>query len=74
MLPLAPIYAAVQAGTLCAAPLVDPAPARELVIAYPSDRPISPAARFLANAVVEVAADLVERQIWVGRMLSRQKP
>jgi DNA-binding transcriptional LysR family regulator len=73
VLPLAPIYAAVQAGTLSVAPLVDPQPMRELVIAYPSDRAISPAARFLGEAVTNVAGDLVGRGIWAGRMLPRQK-
>lgn len=71
VLPLAPIYAAVRAGALSAAPLSDPAPTRKLVVAYPSDRAISPAARFLGGAVTEVAADLVERGIWAGRMLPR---
>lgn len=69
LLPLAPIYAAVQQGALSVAPLSDPAPTRELVIAYPADRAISPAARFLGEAVREVAADLVGRGIWAGRML-----
>lgn len=69
VLPLAPIYAQVQAGTLSVAPLTDPAPSRELVIAYPSDRAISPAARFLGETVRAVAAELVERGIWAGRML-----
>jgi DNA-binding transcriptional LysR family regulator len=74
VLPLAPIYAAVEAGRLSVAPLVDPSPTRELVIAYPSDRAISPAARYLGEAVTEVAADLVGRGIWAGRMLPRKKP
>lgn len=73
VLPLAPIYAAVEAGTLSVAPLLDPSPARELVIAYPSDRAISPAARFLGEAVTEIAADLVGRGIWAGQMLPRGK-
>jgi len=73
VLPLAPIYAAVESGTLSVAPLTDPAPTRELVIAYPSDRAISPAARFLGEAVTDVAADLVQRGIWAGRMLPRKK-
>lgn len=72
VLPLAPIYAAVEDGRLSVAPLVDPSPTRELVIAYPSDRAISPAARYLGEAVTEVAADLVARGIWAGRMLPRR--
>lgn len=74
VLPLAPIYAAVEAGTLSVAPLVDPSPMRELVIAYPSDRAISPAARYLGETVTDLAADLVARGIWAGRMLPRKKP
>lgn len=73
VLPLAPIYAAVQSGALSVAPLVDPQPMRELVIAYPSDRAISPAARYLGETVTAIAADLVARGIWAGRMLPRQK-
>lgn len=73
VLPLAPIYPAVEAGVLSVAPLRDPAPARELVIAYPSDRAVSPAARFLGEAVTDLAADLVARGIWVGRMLPRAR-
>lgn len=71
VLPLAPIYAAVRDGILSAVPLTDPAPTRELVLAYPSDRVIGPAARFLGDAVTDVATDLVQRGIWAGHMLPR---
>lgn len=74
VLPLAPIYVAVREGKLSVAPLVDPMPTRELVIAFPSDRAISPAARYLGEAVTAVAADLVARGIWAGRMLPQGKP
>jgi LysR family nitrogen assimilation transcriptional regulator len=48
-LPLAPIYPLVDSGVLCAAPLVDPTPTRKLVLAFPADRPVNPATRFVAE-------------------------
>lgn len=69
ILPLAPIFSLVSAGQLKATPLVDPTPARKLVIVYPSDRPISPAARFVADTFKEIADDLVRRDIWLGHMI-----
>lgn len=69
VLPLAPIFHLVESGILSAAPLVDPCPTRKLVIAYPADRPVSPAAKFVGQIFVEIAKDLVSRKIWVGKML-----
>ncbi|MNE81685.1 hypothetical protein D3C80_1783530 [compost metagenome] len=69
MLPLASIYAHLQSGSLCAAPLVDPTPMRKLVQVFPADRRVSPAAKFVGQAFTEIAADLVERHIWAGHML-----
>lgn len=69
VLPLAPIHGLVESGVLCAAPLIEPVPERKLVLAYPADRPVGPAARFVADVFTEIAADLVSRNIWVGRML-----
>jgi DNA-binding transcriptional LysR family regulator len=71
VLPLAPIYSLVQSGELCVAPLVEPAPMRKLVLAYPADRPVSPAARFVGEAFVEIARDLVASNVWAGHMLER---
>ena len=68
-LPLAPIYAQVQNGTLTAAPLIDPEPMRKLVLVYPADRRVSPAAKFVGDSFVEITADLVARKIWAGHML-----
>ena len=68
-LPLAPIHALVGSGVLCAAPLIEPTPERKLVMAYPTDRPTGAAARFVADSFAAIAADLVARNIWVGRML-----
>lgn len=69
VLPLAPIWAQLENGSLCAAPLVDPLPMRKLVQVFPADRRVSPAARFVAESFIEIAADLVERRIWAGHML-----
>ena len=69
VLPLAPIWAQVESGSLCAAPLVDPLPMRKLVQVFPADRRVSPAAPYVAEAFIEIAADLVERRIWAGHML-----
>lgn len=71
ILPLAPIYEEVKSGSLTSAQLVDPTPVRKLVVAYSSDRPASPAARFVGQTFFEVAAELVKRRIWIGRMLDR---
>lgn len=68
-LPLASIYSQIEAGVLSAAPLVDPVPMRKLVRVYPADRRMSPAAKFVGDAFVEIAADLVGRGIWAGHML-----
>lgn len=70
ILPLAPIFAQVERGELTAAPLVDPTPTRRVVIAYPADRPVSPAARFVGDAFAEMAADLVGRGVWLGHRLA----
>ncbi|WP_407530852.1 LysR substrate-binding domain-containing protein [Methylobacterium oryzisoli] len=69
VLPLAPIYAMVEAGDLSASRLTDPAPTRELVVAYAADRPVSLAARFVGQTIIEIAMDLARRGIWVGQVL-----
>jgi len=69
VLPLASIYAKVESGTLSAAPLVEPTPMRKLVLVYPADRRVSPAAKFVGEAFIEIASDLVNRNIWTGHML-----
>ncbi|MNJ57295.1 HTH-type transcriptional regulator CynR [compost metagenome] len=69
VLPLASIYSQLQSGSLSAAPLVDPTPMRTLVQVFPADRRVSPAAKFVAQAFTDIAADLIERQVWAGHML-----
>jgi len=68
-LPLASIYTQIESGVLSAAPLVDPVPMRKLVQVFPADRRVSPAEKFVGDAFIEIAADLVDRKIWAGHML-----
>lgn len=68
-LPLASIYAQVQNGSLCAAPLVDPTPMRKLVMVSPADRHVSQATRYVGETFVGLASELVEQGIWAGHML-----
>lgn len=62
ILPLAPIRADVAAGRLTAAPIVDPAPTRRLVLCYPSDRPVSRAAEFAGERLRAIMADPARRR------------
>jgi len=66
ILPFAPIREDVAAGRLTAAPLTDPAPARQLVLAYPSDRQVSRAARYAGETLTAILRDHVERDAWTG--------
>ena len=69
VLPLAPIYPFVKSGDLCVTPIIDPEPTRKLVLAYPADRAVSAAARFVGDTFMAIASDLVKRNIWVGKLL-----
>lgn len=69
ILPLAPIFQRVRDGRLNARPLVDPTPARKLVIVHPADRPLSGPARFVKETFRKLADDLVKQGIWAGHML-----
>ncbi len=71
VLPLSPIYDDIANGQLAAAPLIDPAPVRRLVLAYPSDRSVSRLARFAGETITAIVGDLVERKIWPGELLVR---
>ena len=71
-LPLASIYSLLESGTLAAAPLAEPTPMRKLVLVFPAERRVTPAARFVGEAFVEVARGLVERGIWAGHMLGEE--
>lgn len=74
MLPLAPIHGLVTSGVLSAAPVMNPTPERKLVLAYPVDRPISPAARFAGQTLIDIATDLVRRDVWIGKMIHHAPP
>jgi DNA-binding transcriptional LysR family regulator len=69
ILPLAPICHRVGAGLLSAAPLCDPAPVRRVVMTYPLDRPVLPAARMIGATFAHIATELVTAGTWSGRML-----
>lgn len=70
ILPLAPIHTDLEAGRLTAAPITDPEPTRTLVLAYPSDRPVSRLARFAGDTLREIAAGRMRDGVWAGKMLS----
>jgi LysR family transcriptional regulator, nitrogen assimilation regulatory protein len=70
ILPLAPIYDRIAKGELTAAPLVDPAPSRRVVLAYPADRPTSPATRFTGDMFASIATQMVNAGVWAGRILT----
>lgn len=72
ILPLSPIRDDLATGQLAAAPLIDPAPVRRLVLAYPSDRPVSRLARFAGEALAAIVGDFVERKVWPGELLLRR--
>jgi len=69
ILPLGPLRDALAAGTLFAAPLVNPTPERTLVLCYPADRPINQAASYAGRVFGAVAGDMVARGIWGGRVV-----
>jgi LysR family nitrogen assimilation transcriptional regulator len=74
ILPLAPIFADVAAGGLTAAPLIDPAPVRRLVLSYPADRPPPRLARFAGKTIADIVAAQVERGVWPGQLLDSERP
>jgi LysR family transcriptional regulator, nitrogen assimilation regulatory protein len=74
ILPLGPINRLVQSGQLTAANLVEPTPSRQLVIAYPTDRPVSRATRTAGDVFAVVTKQLVEQRIWAGRVLAAGTP
>ncbi len=70
ILPYAPIHDRVRSRELSAAPLVDPVLGRRVVMAYPTDRPVAPAARFVGQTFAAVAAELVGSGIWAGQVIA----
>jgi len=68
ILPLPPIFDMVRSGQLTAAPLTGPTPERKLAIVFASDRPVSPAARFVGEKFAAIAAELAGSGVWLGRL------
>jgi DNA-binding transcriptional LysR family regulator len=69
LLPLAPLHEDVAQGSLTAAALVDPLPTRRMALSFPGDRPITRAARFAADAIATIVADMVQRGVWSGELI-----
>lgn len=69
ILPKAPIHGDIVMGHVRAAPLLDPAPMRRLVMSYPSDRPVTRLARFAGQVIATNVAQMVDRGVWQGRKL-----
>lgn len=69
ILPPAPIFQHVKDGRLHAIQLVDPTPARKLVIVHPADRPLTGSARFVKETFRKLADHLLKKGVWAGHML-----
>ncbi|WP_108660133.1 LysR family transcriptional regulator [Acuticoccus kandeliae] len=69
VLPLAPIHGLIESGAIRAAQLVDPTPERRLVLAYRSDAPVDPAARFVGEEFRRIARELAAQGSWMGQIL-----
>ncbi|MEE3100774.1 MAG: LysR substrate-binding domain-containing protein, partial [Pseudomonadota bacterium] len=74
LLPLAPIRREIAAGRLAHAPIADPAPRRRLELAMPADRAAPRLARFAAQALRDIAGDLVRGGQWSGRLIGGGEP
>jgi LysR family transcriptional regulator, nitrogen assimilation regulatory protein len=72
VLPLAAIHRDLRARTLTAAPLIEPAPVRRLVLSFPTDRLASRLARFAGETIKDVIVEHVDRGIWAGKLLDGQ--
>lgn len=71
ILPLSPIHDDIATGCLLAAPLIDPAPVRQLVLSYPADRPVSRLTRFAGETIADIVSDQVKRKTWPGKLLRK---
>ena len=38
-------------------------------MAFPTDRPVSRAARFVSDSLTKIVGDLVQRGIWTGHLI-----
>lgn len=66
ILPIGPILDDLTAGRLCCAPICDPTPTRQLVLTYPSDRPVSRAAQFAGALLTRLLSEQAGRGQWTG--------
>lgn len=69
ILSLAALHDEVAAGRLTAAPIADPAIHRRLALSFPSDRPVTRAARFAGEFLKKTMADRVRDGTWPGELL-----
>lgn len=70
VLPLAPIYEDVTAGRLVPLPICNPSPTRQLVLSYPTDRPVTRVAQLAGESLTSIMAEHVSRGIWRGELLT----
>jgi len=66
VLPFAAVRPEVEAGHLSAAPITDPAIPRQVIRAFPADRPVSRATRLLGDRLVVVAKRMIAAGDWPG--------
>jgi len=66
VLPYASVRAEVEAGQLSTAPIVDPSIPRQVVRAFPADRPVSRATRLLGDRLFVVVNRMIAAGEWPG--------
>ena len=66
VLPYASVRAEVEAGQLSTAPIVDPTIPRQVVRAFPADRPVSRATRLLGDRLFVVVRKMIAAGEWPG--------
>jgi LysR family transcriptional regulator, nitrogen assimilation regulatory protein len=74
VLPLASVHSEVAAGLLRASPIVDPHLSRRLVVARPLGRQASNAVRRFGAVLRDEVAEMVNSEVWDGRLLTDQSP
>ena len=68
ILPMVPIHRDLILGRLCAAPLQNPVPTRDLILSYPADRPVSRLARFAGQTIASIVTQMVGQGVWPGSL------
>lgn len=74
VLPLASVHAEAAAGLLRASPIVDPHLTRTLVVARPLGRRASNAVRRFDEVLRDEVAEMVDGEVWDGRLLADRRP